>query len=1535
MISGDAHFTSGGNFQFQTLSGDPGTFVSFYDPIIVADGDVVFGDYTGVALKVEATGSIEAGDIVITGPDTTFMPDGSGSDEDLLGSSRAAILRAGVDSVSAPNIPQVTGGATFAESTLAGQPPGSIVVSSINTSNTDGGDGGPIILSATGNIITAGSFENPIGERVTLGSFSYSNTNDAGNGGAISISSISGDITTNSNLDSYSYSGSGNSGNGGAISISSISGDITTFNELNSYSLSLNGSGDGGAINISSDFGNITTGDLSSESTSSGDAGNGGAINLSSTSGDITNGNSDSFSDSFSGDAGNGGLISISSVSGNITTSSLSSTSYSFYGDAGNGGTINVSSISGDIITSGFSTSGSYFGNAGNGGTIKISSDSGNISTNENLSSASFSFGESAENGGNISISSISGNIEIGYDISSSLSLENVDFNSINPYVSEVDVSAGSGGAISISSVSGNIITNGSLDSSLYIKGGNYSSAGSGGAISISSVNGDITSNSSINSSLDAPGYVGSGGAISISSVNGDITSNSFISSSLDSSGFAGSGGVISISSVNGDITSNSSINSSLDAFGYAENGGSIQIHSKYGNITNNSPIYASISGGESGGSITISSISGNISNNNLIESRSSNFEGAGDGGEIFISSVSGDIINSSLDVSSLANFGGGNGGRVNIYSSSGTIINNGYIDASAIADYNESGFGGEISISTISGNIINNSSIAAISASSYGPAGDGGTISISSQSGNIASNSLRTFSTSSTYGGGGNGGDIVVSSMAGDISVSGEIDSSSGLPGEIILPEEQLNPIIFRDPQLNGTAGEVSIRGNQIALADTDILTTVSGQGNAGKISLLAKGAVTITNSSLISGISPGSLIGNGANIEISGESIKLVESVLNSAIFGFVNNDRTYNAGDISLSTDGDIVLKDSSVFSFTTGSGNAGDISFTAGGHIDVSSNSLISSIVSFGASGEGGDIILEAAKGVLINGLEDNPNDFPALEDTIDSEFSTGNAANPDVPLPNLIPFARKTGKSTDGILDIYSFTVNAPGTQFIFDIDNADADGDLNTALRLTNVFPEVDFGRDGRNVLAVNKNAPQSLGGEGSNTNLDPYLIYIFDEPGVYYVEVLGEFPIGLGENLVVQRFDSFSPEGTYTLNISKIQPSSGITTQTSSAESAGNISIDSPSLTLDRAARISAATQGRGNAGTIRLKPFEDGKVLSLNFIDSLSTISSASLPIANNSDGSEVAGNGGNIILTAPEKISLSGQGTIQVTTETAGVAGDIDVTSPFVVLDNGIEIAASSGSAEEGGNINFVASDILLLRRGSFINAESTNASGGRGGNINIDTGFLIAVPNENSDIIANAFGGDGGRINIKANLVLGFSEQSGFTTDQLRDNLTSDISASSQLGQQGIVDITTLEEDPSRSFTELPIQLESPEPLQTCQTAGAEPVGSFISTGRGGLPLDPTEPLSNTDIWEDIQLPTEHDKPSSEPTKVTSTLEDNPSNAIVAAGGWVVNDRGEVELVAEMPSDFSHRGCPVTQSSTGSNVELASGMSASEP
>jgi len=383
-ISGDAHFRSGGDLRFLTLAEQPGRLVSLYDPILSADGDLVFGDYTGVALKLEATGSIEAGNIEITGPDTTLVADGSGSDEDLLASSRAAIFRAGE----------------------------AITVGSINTSNQDGGDGGHIILVASGDITTTGAFQHPDGFPVALGSFSFSTTDDVGKGGDISLSSGAGNIAAaGGSIESSAIARRGQSGGGGTISISSTSGNILAQNELRSLSVSSRGGfGHGGDILISSISGDITTQqglEASSFGTSPGRTG--GNISLISSSGAITTGdNLNSFSLSASGRSGNGGDILISSASGDIFLDGSLSAFSSAIDENGNGGNILVSSVSGNITTLGNlnSLSLSNQSNSGNAGNISLTTQEGSIIGNQTrvVAPSVASVGGKAGTGGNIQL---------------------------------------------------------------------------------------------------------------------------------------------------------------------------------------------------------------------------------------------------------------------------------------------------------------------------------------------------------------------------------------------------------------------------------------------------------------------------------------------------------------------------------------------------------------------------------------------------------------------------------------------------------------------------------------------------------------------------------------------------------------------------------------------------------------------------------------------------------------------------------------------------------------------------------------------------------------------------------------------------------------------------------------------------------------------------------------------------------------------------------------------------------------------------
>ncbi|MEQ9368541.1 MAG: CHAT domain-containing protein [Coleofasciculus chthonoplastes F3-SA18-01] len=207
IISGDAHFASGGGFSLLNLAGEPGTFRSINDPIISANGDVEFGDYSGAALKVEARGSIRGGNITITNPDTPGAIPNSDPHFDLLTSSRALILQAGKITLdNPPNVPQPQGGANFT-SPGGSSSPGSITVGRIDTSSlNDGIDAGPVILEATGDITINGN----------ISAFALANNSKGGN---ISITS-GGTITSTGNVDAYIGGGSTGGRNSGSINIS-------------------------------------------------------------------------------------------------------------------------------------------------------------------------------------------------------------------------------------------------------------------------------------------------------------------------------------------------------------------------------------------------------------------------------------------------------------------------------------------------------------------------------------------------------------------------------------------------------------------------------------------------------------------------------------------------------------------------------------------------------------------------------------------------------------------------------------------------------------------------------------------------------------------------------------------------------------------------------------------------------------------------------------------------------------------------------------------------------------------------------------------------------------------------------------------------------------------------------------------------------------------------------------------------------------------------------------------------------------------
>jgi large exoprotein involved in heme utilization and adhesion len=206
-----------------------------------------------------------------------------------------------------------------------------------------------------------------------------------------------------------------------------------------------------------------------------------------------------------------------------------------------------------------------------------------------------------------------------------------------------------------------------------------------------------------------------------------------------------------------------------------------------------------------------------------------------------------------------------------------------------------------------------------------------------------------------------------------------------------------------------------------------------------------------------------------------------------------------------------------------------------------------------------------------------------------------------------------------------------------------------------------------------------------------------------------------------------------------------------------------------------------------------------------------------------------------------------------------------------------------------------------DLLLMRNGSLISTEAGTAlSGGNGGNIRINADFVVAVPKEDSDIIANAYEGKGGSINITTQGIFGL---------EFRENLTplSDITASSELGIDGEFQLNLLTNvDPSRGLAELPTNVvDASEQIDRRCTPGdkTREGSSFTVTGRGGLPPTPNDPLQGESVvtpWVTLDSDVENKTPP-----VTTTPTNSVPRQPVEAQGWYFNQKGEIVLTASAP------------------------------
>ena len=730
---------------------------------------------------------------------------------------------------------------------------------------------------------------------------------------------------------------------------------------------------------------------------------------------------------------------------------------------------------------------------------------------------------------------------------------------------------------------------------------------------------------------------------------------------------------------------------------------------------------------------------------------------------------------------------------------------------------------------------------------------------------------------------------------------------------GSIAIDGGRLNALGGR-VELAGIAGDgtvgLNVNGNNLSLsipegiARADVSLTngafvnTSGEGG-GDIQVWGR-RVMLSDGSQIAATTLGARAG-GRLIVNASESVELTGTTADKRLSSglFTQTGGTGNAGDLAIMTQHLLVQNGARVLTGTFGQGNAGNLTVNASESVQMIGATGFTPFDPSFSSRMGSDTGRFFGSRLFLNRL-------------VGRTSVLGRGGNVTILTRNLrLLDGAQIGVSTRGDKDAGSLTVNASESLRLIGFDPLDGTPSA--------LFSQTRGGGNAGNITIDTGsmsiiNSQLASVGSGTRGNAGNILIRASE------IEVF--------ENPLMIPFDAFAPTGVAAV----VAPApSSISLPKGNA---GNVTIETNRLSLRSGGEVTVANLGLGNAGTLRIHALESVEVVgtSPNQEGFKSQISATIR--------SQGIGGGGSLSIETGQMIVRDGA-EVTVSNLGSGEAGNLWLQARSISLDNQGTITSIT-RAGNGGNITLTVQDLLLLRRNSLISTTAGAAqAGGDGGDITINAPFIVAVPTENSDIIANAFEGNGGRVEITTQGIIGFTFRSREDLQNLlntndpialdpRNLSTSDITAISQsnpsVSSQGQVVVNTLGIDPSQGLIELSANLvdQSNQIDQRCLADSGQGQSAFVVTGRGGVPPSPSEVvrsetggLVDLAAYGDIQPVASADADLAAPVAAASAAV--PSR-IVEAQTWRVNDAGEIELIAQetsasAPLAVKSTSCPV--------------------
>jgi len=658
---------------------------------------------------------------------------------------------------------------------------------------------------------------------------------------------------------------------------------------------------------------------------------------------------------------------------------------------------------------------------------------------------------------------------------------------------------------------------------------------------------------------------------------------------------------------------------------------------------------------------------------------------------------------------------------------------------------------------------------------------------------------------------------------------------------GKFAATEPQTSLLTVAPPSAFGflteTPASITLQGSQLAVPTTETLSLIGGdlslqansllqaaEGRINLASVASTGEVTpsLTNLAINGFTQRGSLTVAQSQLEVSGEgggSIYIRSGqffIEQSQVLGITQGDKTGGVIDVAVE---EFTLSNQTRFSTTTeGNGDGGDIilqvdkaaTLTGTGNPEAIEGLFANTLSKAPQAGDAGTISITVQDIMLSQGMQIASGTFGIGEGgSIDINVSN------KVSLSTLAIFATTSDSEIElagnaGSLLIQAHELNLKGASITSSTYGTGQAGEINIV-----ATGQINL-EDGAGILSLSLPQSSFLAGNAGKILIQAHQLTLNNGAQITSA-TLGD---GQGGMITLDITDTLAITG-YSLSGNPADPfsPSGVNVSAFAQGNAGAIDITAKNITISGGGAIGSDTYGAGVGDQITIQATDSmvisgsmTEVLSGENVEITSTISSAS------QEGS--TGNAGKIVLTTPSLILDKG-GKISTSAHSTK-AGQIELNVARLDVNNKASITSESQGAGDAGNIVITASEQINLKQQAQISTQAEQAGGGNitlqvpqrlllekagaittsvksgvggGGNVTVETPVFVIL--NQGEIKAQADAGRGGDIRINAD-------------HYLRSN-DSVVSASSRLGVDGVIVISSPNETVAEEMLTLPVTL----------------------------------------------------------------------------------------------------------------------------